>query len=148
MRRVDVRVYVIAALALCAAALATYRATHPSHAPADAVGTLFSDQAELPPARIRSMVDTTAQLLGAPKKAIGRRTGADSGRAVLETTIGVPAAFDELHLITALTDSLSAAGITVAAVKNLKEKTTTIRFRDRDHTCIYRCILYRKELHH
>jgi hypothetical protein len=148
MRRVDVRVYVIAALAVCAVGLGVYRMKHPSHARTDHDETMFTAPVDMSPGRIRSMVDTTAKVLGAPKKFINRRTGADSGRVVLETSIGVPAAFDELHLITMLTDSVRAGGVSVAASKNLKEKTTTIRFFDRDHTCIYRCILYRKELPH
>jgi hypothetical protein len=148
MRRGDVRVYVIAALVVLAAGLGWYRVTHPAHPPGEAIEPMPAQPVPATPERIRSMIDTTAQLLGAPRKFVARRTVADSGRAVLESSIGVPAAFDELRLITALTDSLRGAGVTVAAAKNLKEKTTTIRFRDRDFTCIYRCILYRKELPH
>jgi hypothetical protein len=148
MRRVDVRVYVIGALIVCAAGLAAYRMKHPSHARGEQAGAVFAAPVVVSPERVRAMVDTTAKLLGAPKKYLTRRSGVDSGRVVLETAIGVPAAFDEIRLMTMLTDSLRAGGITVGAAKNLKEKTTTIRFRDRDNTCIYRCILYRKELPH
>jgi hypothetical protein len=148
MRRVDVRVYVLAVLVVCAAGLGVYRMKHPSHARSTVNKQLFTAPVDVSPMRIRSMVDTTAKLLGAPKKYISRRTADDSGRVVLESTIGVPAAFDELRLITMLGDSLRPGGGTVTGAKSLKEKSTTIRFWNRDHICIYRCILYRKELPH
>ncbi len=148
MRRVDVRVYVIAALAALAAGLGVYRVLHPGDAGAPSGGAVLVLPADISSDRIRSLIDTTAQALGAPKKFIARRSIVDSARVVLESSIGVPAAFDELHLITVLTDSVRTGGLTITAAKNLKEKTTTIRFWNRDHACIYRCILYRKELHH
>ena len=148
MRRTDWRLYVIAALAVLAAALAAYRMMHPSAADETPAAGGRGFRAAPSPDYVRALVDTTARMLGAPRRYITRRSTVDSGRVVPETAIGVPAAFDELHLITALTDSLRPGGWSVSAVKNLKEKTTTIRFRDRDHTCLYRCILYRKELPH
>lgn len=149
MQRVDGRIFVIAGLAAIAIALGVYRHRHSAAADtqhAERADVMFSSSAEPTVQRVRSMIDTTAQLLGAPKKYITRRNGTDSNRVVPETSVGIPAAFDELRLMRALTDSLRAGGWSVAASKNLKEKTTTIRFRDRDNTCQYRCILYRKEL--
>jgi len=149
MRRVDTRVYVVAVLIVCVCGLGAYLMTHPSHARNGRNEDVSAVSADASPGRIRALVDTTSKMLGAPAKYIARRAGADSsGHVVLESVIGAPAAFDELRLITMLTDSLHAAGVTVAAAKNLKEKITTIRFWDRDHVCIYRCILYRKELPH
>jgi hypothetical protein len=149
MSRVHVRVYVIAVLAAIAAGLGYYTSIHPAPPETESMEALSPASADPSPERIRSMVDTVAQLLGAPKKFIAKKKNSvDSGRVVPESSIGVPAVFDELHLITALTDSVRAFGYTVAAVKNVKEKTTTIQLMDRDHTCIYRCILYRRELPH
>jgi len=146
MRRTDVRVYVIAGLAAIAAGLGYYRVTQPPDAGSRQMEAFFTAQEEMSVARVRSIVDTTALMFGAPRRYLARRNGSDSGRVVPESSIGVSAAFDELRLIRALTDSLRGAGWTTAATKNLKEKTTTIPIRDRDHTCVYRCILYRKEL--
>jgi hypothetical protein len=149
MRRVDVRVYVIVLLAVVAASAAFYRMQHPAAANAR---LLLEDAqtgaVEISAGRVGVMLDTLARTFGAPKKFITRRSGTDSGRTVPESWIGVPASFDDLRLIAALTDSLRAGGWSVAAVKNLKEKTTTIRLSNPDHVCLYRCILYRKELPH
>ncbi len=146
MRRTDIRVFAIIGLTAVAAGLGYYLFTHSSDAATERMEALFTSPEELSIARVRSIVDTTALLLGAPRRYLARRNGTDSGRVVPESSMGVPAVFDELRLIRALTDSLRGAGWTAAATKNLKEKTTTIRIRDRDHTCVYRCILYRKEL--
>jgi hypothetical protein len=148
MRRIDPRYYVIALLVAAAASLGYYRATHPAAGHDPGRGVFSGPLLEPTPERVRSMIDTTAKMLGTPKKFIARRTAVDSGRAVPELAIGVPASFDELRLITALTDSLRPAGCTVSAQKSLKEKTTVIRISDRGHQCMYRCLLYRKEWSH
>lgn len=145
---IDRRIPVIAVLTIVACVLSYYRHTHPSDPETQVVRPREEAVASFTPARVRSIIDTTAKLMGVPKKHLAYKVVDDSGRSVPEASIGVPAAFDELHLITALTDSLRPAGLTVGAAKSLKEKTTSIRITDRDHLCIYRCLLYRKELSH
>ncbi|MGE5315590.1 MAG: hypothetical protein ACM3Q4_12910 [Acidobacteriota bacterium] len=149
MRSVDPRVVLIVVLAAAASVLGYCR--YVSGPASEAPGLpAFSPPTvpEAPPAsRMRSMIDTTLKALGAPKKFVQFRTNRDSGN-VPEAVAGVPASFDELRLIRALTDSLASWQCTLSARKSLKEKTTTIRIEDRSHTCMYRLILYRKELSH
>lgn len=144
MRRIDTRVYVIAVLVVCVAVLQWYRISNPMVEQSVQTQTLLSQSDGMSPARIRTIVDTTAQMLGAQKKSIRRRNSNDSGSVVPGSSIDVFAVFDGLHFITALTDSVRPSGLTVSAVKKLREKTTIIRFVNRDNACVYRCILIQK----
>ncbi|HLP15159.1 MAG TPA: hypothetical protein VK470_02805 [Bacteroidota bacterium] len=157
MRAIDIRIPVIAVLVIVASTLGYYRHTHRADRAGDqdagqTASSFFpgaqTTEASATPERVRPIVDTTLQILGAKKKFLGHRLVADSGRTIPETMAGVPSSFDDLHLIRALTDSLRASGLSVSGIKSLKEKTTTIRIRDREHICMYRCLLYRKELSH